>query len=472
MSSEGYSSGYASDDDAPFQPPSAGTTESNPSSEQPQIPVAETENQNTSSEAVSSTESNPTASKPRQKRRDDFELGKLLGEGAFGQVLEVVDKETKIHYAMKVLSKAHIIKEKKMQYVKVERDVMTKLHHFNVTRLLLTFQDPGNLYYVIEYAPNGDLQKVIDKIYTIDVPLVKITCGQILLGLAHIHQNRIIHRDLKPENILLDAQNRVKITDFGTSKIFGKDQPFQVERGSFVGSADYVSPETLLETPIGPSSDLWAFGCILYTLLVGQSPFHTESNYATFQKIQNLEYTFPDFVPEDAKDLISKILVLEPEKRLGNGEYDDNYKSIREHPFFSQIDWDTLPQHPIEEWRPFGPAVEAHKAEEATETYQSMVPELLTIGEQAVFEGFIIKKRKLSSKRRLLVLTNKPRLFYVDMTKKEIKGDIPLTSNTKVVILKGKKWEIDTPDRRYDLTCENKSPEEWKQSIEGVLSKL
>lgn len=471
MSSEGYSSGYASDDDAPFQPPPTETTADEPSPE-PQIPVSENENKNSSNEAVSSTDSNQAENKPRQKRRDDFELGKLLGEGAFGQVLEVVDKETGIHYAMKVLSKAHIIKEKKMPYVKVERDVMTKLHHFNVTRLLLTFQDPGNLYYVIEYAPNGDLQKVIDKIYTIDVPLAKITCGQILLGLAHIHQNRIIHRDLKPENILLDSQNRVKITDFGTSKIFEKDEPFQVDRGSFVGSADYVSPETLLETPIGPSSDLWAFGCILYTVLVGESPFHTESNYATFQKIQNLNYTIPDFVPEDAKDLITKILVIDPEKRLGHGEYDDNYKSIREHPFFALIDWDTLPQQPVEEWRPFEPAIAARKENETTETFQSQVPELLIMGEQSLFEGYIIKKRKLSSKKRLLVLTNKPRLFYVDMAKKDIKGNIPLTKDTKVVLLKGKKWEINTPDRRYDLTCENCSPEEWKKAIDAVLAKL
>ncbi|KAK8882783.1 3-phosphoinositide dependent protein kinase-1 [Tritrichomonas musculus] len=470
MSSEGYSSGYASDDDAPFQPPPPQEVPAeNPSPEQEQIKEAE---QSASTEAISSTDSNPVQNKPRQKRRDDFEIGKLLGEGAFGQVLEVVDKETKIHYAMKVLSKAHIIKEKKMPYVKVERDVMTKLHHFNVTRLLLTFQDPGNLYYVIEYAPNGDLQKVIDRIYTVDVPLAKITCGQILLGLAHIHQNRIIHRDLKPENILLDSQNRVKITDFGTSKIFGKDEPFQVERGSFVGSADYVSPETLLETPIGPSSDLWAFGCILYTLLVGESPFHTESNYATFQKIQNLQFTIPDFVPEDAKDLITKILVLDPEKRLGNGEYDDNYKSIREHPFFALIDWDNLPEQPVEEWRPFEPAIAARKESEHTETFQSQVPELLIMGEQSVFEGYIIKKRKLSSKKRLLVLTNKPRLFYVDMAKKEIKGSIPLTKETSVVVLKGKKWEINTPERRYDLTAENNTPDEWKQAIDGVLAKL
>lgn len=279
----------------------------------------------------------------RQKRRDDFNLGELLGHGAFGQVIKVTDKETGHEYAMKVLSKSHIVKEKKMNYVKVERDVMTKLRHPNIVRLCLTFQDPGNLYYVIEYAKNGDLQKVLDQKKTLSLECTKVLTGQVLLALAHIHQHHIIHRDIKPENILLDEKNRVKVTDFGTAKMFDKDAPFFVERGSFVGSADYVSPEVLNETPVGPASDMWSFGCLIYTLLVGNSPFHTDSMYETFQKIQNLQYSIPNTVPKDAKDLIQKLLVVDTKKRIGDGEYDSNYESIRNHPFYKGINWDTLP---------------------------------------------------------------------------------------------------------------------------------
>ncbi|KAH0787740.1 AGC family protein kinase [Histomonas meleagridis] len=283
----------------------------------------------------------------RQKRRDDFNLCELIGHGAFGQVLRVTDKETGKNYAMKVLSKAHIVKEKKMNYVKVERDVMTKLRHPNIVRLCLTFQDPGNLYYVIEYAKNGDLQKVLNEKKTLSIENTKIIMGQVLLALAHMHQHRIIHRDMKPENILLDEHNRVKITDFGTAKMFAADVPFYVERGSFVGSGDYVSPETLNETPVGPSSDLWSYGCILYTLLVGQPPFHTDSMYETFQRIQNLQYEIPESVPNDAKDLIKKLLIIDPTKRIGHGEYESNYAPIREHPFFNGIEWESLPTKEI-----------------------------------------------------------------------------------------------------------------------------
>ncbi|OHS98010.1 3-phosphoinositide-dependent protein kinase 1 [Tritrichomonas foetus] len=437
-----------------------------------------------------SSAKNNAEDKPKQKRRDDFDLGKLLGEGAFGQVLEVIDKETQKHYAMKVLSKAHIVKEKKMQYVKVERDVMSLLNHPNIVKLLLTFQDPGNLYYVIEYAPNGDLQKVLDQYYALDVPSTIVLCGQILLGLAHIHQNRIIHRDLKPENILLDSENRAKITDFGTSKIFSKSDDFFLQRGSFVGSADYVCPETLIETPIGPASDLWSFGCILYTMLVGEPPFKSDSNYATFQKIEKLEYSIPDFVPMHAKDLISKLLVLEPSDRIGYNDFASDYEAIRNHPFFAFVDWDSLPTKSPPAFESFASALQRKQKADAKvngnanlngnvngsvngsgNVNGTQVADLLMNGEVSVFEGLITKKRRLSSKKRLLVLTNKPRLFYVDMTKKEIKGDIPLNENTTVSIKKGKKWAIKVPGRKYDLIAESCDPSAWKSALDNVLNK-
>ena len=410
-----------------------------------------------------------TTNSHRQKRKKDFDLGNLLGQGAFGEVIEAVDKETHIKYAMKILSKSHIKKENKIKYAITERDAMMLLDHPNITKLFLTFQDPENLYYVIEYAEHGDLQRVLDKYYALSIPCVSNLMGQVLLGIAHMHKKKIIHRDLKPENILLDKNNRAKITDFGTCKIFGKDDKFILERGSFVGSADYVSPEVLDETPVGPSSDLWSYGCILYTLLVGETPFNTESNYCTFQRISNLDYKVPDFVPQHAKDLIEKLLIFDPEKRLGNGEFDDDYISIREHPFFAFTNWDELPKAPTPDWSSFQPAL-ANREKKAilSSTINSQVPELLEEGEGVLFEGMIQKKRKLSIKNRLLVLTNKPRLFYCNK-KKCIKGEIPITKDLVVKIENKKKWSITIPGRVYDIRCETGTPQEWKTHIEDIL---
>ena len=437
--------------------------------------------------------------KPRQKRKDDFNLGNILGQGAFGQVIEVEDKETGNHYAMKILSKVHIMKEKKMNYVKIERDVMTKLSHPNIVRLFLTFQDPGNLFYVVELAKNGDLQKALNRFHSIDISCSKILLGQILLAIAHMHQNKILHRDLKPENILLDSNNRVKITDFGTAKIFGPDEPFFVQRGSFVGSADYVSPETLNETPVGPSSDLWSFGCMIYSLFVGQGPFHTESSYATFQKIETNNFEIPEFVPIEAKDLIIKLLKLQPEERLGHNDYLTNYKSIREHSFFEGIEWDTLPKLSCPTLNSFQPSEEYYQTKlknqqflkenkiieeeikiinniqpkiENNNTIKSEMEHFLLANEKILFEGNVIKSVFLSSKERKFVLTDRPRLFYVDIKNNLVKGSIPLCKELKVNILKDNKWEIIVPGRTYNLRSEKSIMEGFINSINNLIQQL
>jgi 3-phosphoinositide dependent protein kinase-1 len=444
--------------------------------------------------------------KPRQKRKDDFHLGEVLGQGAFGQVLKVTDKETGREYAMKILSKQHIIKEKKMDYVKVERDVMTKLNHPNIVRLVLTFQDPENLHYVIEYASGGDLQRVLNEHKSLDTEIVQVVMGQTILALAHMHQNRIIHRDLKPENMLLDGERRLKITDFGTAKIFSADVPFELEKGSFVGSADYVCPETLMEVPVGPSSDLWSFACILYAFIAGVPPFRAESNYAIFERIQAGNYTFPDWFPADAKDLISKLLIVEAKDRLGHGEYGDGYASIREHPFFSKItDWDSLPNESPPPWAPFRKTAGVTRAASASviapsnpaalspdaghETSKSMIvtgtsseiqpesgqskyPHFLLTTEKCILEGPIVKKRYLSVKKRWLVLTSNPRLFYVNQETKQVMGEIPLNSETKVVLGGGDKWSIEVPGRVYSLQVSGApSPSEWKEKIERQMAR-
>jgi 3-phosphoinositide dependent protein kinase-1 len=153
---------------------------------------------------------------PHQKRRDDFTLGDVLGQGAFGQIVKVTDKEDGQEFAMKILSKNHIVREKKMDDVEVERDVMRRCRHPNIIRLIWTFEDTSNMYSVIELARNGDLQAVLNDRHHLNVECTRVATGQILLGMAHMHKKRILHQDLKPENILLDGENRVKITDFGT----------------------------------------------------------------------------------------------------------------------------------------------------------------------------------------------------------------------------------------------------------------
>lgn len=277
--------------------------------------------------------------------------------------------------------KRHIIKEKKTQYVKREKEVLNMLagakHSF--VRLFCTFQDMERLYFVLSYAKNGELLPYINKVGSFDIECTKFYSAEILRGLEYLHGLGIIHRDLKPENILLDEKMHVLITDFGSAKIL-KDDPETVltttpasdadaqqqyrrdRRGSFVGTAQYVSPELLTEKTASRASDLWALGCIVYQMVAGLPPFRSRSEYMIFQKILKLEYEIPDGFCELARSLVSQLLVLEPTQRLGAlDEHGAGYPSIRAHPFFEGVDFETLHEQTPPPIYPYLPGTSEHE---------------------------------------------------------------------------------------------------------------
>lgn len=281
----------------------------------------------------------------------DFNFGRTLGEGSYSTVLAATDRQTGREYAIKVLDKRHIIKEKKVKYVNIEKDTLNRLtEHPGVVRLYYTFQDERSLYFVLDLAAGGELLGVLKRTGSFDEECTRFYGAQILDSVAYMHTRGIIHRDLKPENVLLDENMHTKITDFGTAKILSLDsgtrdgQDFADGAGnpldgaetdravSFVGTAEYVSPELLTDKNACKASDLWALGCIIYQLLAGRPPFKASNEYQTFQKIVALDYHFPDGFPPVARDLVERLLVLDPSKRLP-------VEHIRTHPFFDGIQW-------------------------------------------------------------------------------------------------------------------------------------
>lgn len=277
----------------------------------------------------------------------DFNFGRTLGEGSYSTVLAATDRQTLREYAIKVLDKRHIIKEKKVKYVNIEKDTLNRLtEHPGVVRLYYTFQDERSLYFVLDLASGGELLGFLKKTGTFDVDCTRFYGAQILDAIDYMHSRGIIHRDLKPENVLLDDQMHVKITDFGTAKILDlkksngvgstSGDPMEAAEAdraqSFVGTAEYVSPELLTDKNACKASDLWAFGCIIYQLIAGRPPFKAANEYMTFQKIVGLEYSFPDGFPPLARDLVERLLVLDPITRLP-------MEHIKSHPFFEGITW-------------------------------------------------------------------------------------------------------------------------------------
>ncbi|KAJ6115554.1 Serine/threonine-protein kinase PKH2 [Penicillium sp. IBT 18751x] len=280
----------------------------------------------------------------------DFNFGNTLGEGSYSTVVFATDRQTLKEYAIKILDKRHIIKEKKVKYVNIEKDTLNRLtDHPGIVRLYYTFQDERSLYFVLDLAKGGELLGVLKRMSTFDEECTRFYGAQILDTIDYMHKRGVIHRDLKPENVLLDHQMHVKITDFGTAKILkvprkadestssipqldSTDIPEEERASSFVGTAEYVSPELLTDKNACKASDLWAFGCIIYQLLAGRPPFKAGNEYQTFQKIVALDYEFPIGFPAVARDLVERLLVLDPARRL-------QIEHIKNHEFFDGISW-------------------------------------------------------------------------------------------------------------------------------------
>lgn len=295
---------------------------------------------------------NGVVSKIVKKSMKDFILGRTLGEGSYSTVIAARDRQTSKEYAIKILDKRHIIKEKKVKYVYIEKDTLNKLgNHPGIVQLYYTFQDERNLYFVLSLASNGELLGFVKHFGSLNEECTRYYGAQILDAVQYIHDCGIIHRDLKPENVLLDEKMKIKITDFGTAKILEPPEKLINEitkmgeknndvdnedrfsrANSFVGTAEYVSPELLIDKVAYKSSDIWAYGCIIYQLFVGRPPFKASNEYQTFQKIINLKYQFPPNFPPNAKDLCERILVLDPLKRL-------SIEELKSHAFFNGMPW-------------------------------------------------------------------------------------------------------------------------------------
>ncbi|EIN11732.1 kinase-like protein [Punctularia strigosozonata HHB-11173 SS5] len=282
----------------------------------------------------------------------DFEFGDILGEGSYSTVMYGKSRATGQEYAIKVLDKAHLKRNNKLQTALAEKDSLVRLGsgHPGIVRLHYAFHDEWSLYFVLDYAPNGELQSRISRMGSLSTTCARYYAAQLVDALEYMHNRGVIHRDLKPENLLLDKDFRIKITDFGTGKIVDSAA---VRSKTFVGTAQYVSPELLESSETSKSSDLWALGCIIYQMIAGRFTFTGLSEYLTWQKIKALEYTFPDGFDEDAKDLVTRLLLKDPAARLGAGppESENSMEALRSHPFFKEVNWKTLwtdPAPPLE----------------------------------------------------------------------------------------------------------------------------
>ncbi|KAK7394947.1 hypothetical protein VNO78_15488 [Psophocarpus tetragonolobus] len=273
---------------------------------------------------------------------DDFEILKVVGQGAFAKVYQVRKRGTSEIYAMKVMRKDKIMEKNHAEYMKAERDIWTKIEHPYVVQLRYSFQTKYRLYLVLDFVNGGHLffQLYHQGLFRED--LARIYTAEIVSAVSHLHSNGIMHRDLKPENILLDADGHVMLTDFGLAKQFEES----TRSNSMCGTLEYMAPEIILGKGHDKAADWWSIGVLLFEMLTGKPPFCGGSRDKIQQKIVKDKIKLPAFLSSEAHSLLKGLLQKEATRRLGCGPR--GVEEIKGHKWFKPINWRKLEAREIQ----------------------------------------------------------------------------------------------------------------------------
>ncbi|THC91672.1 hypothetical protein EYZ11_008867 [Aspergillus tanneri] len=255
---------------------------------------------------------------PKKLHLGMFEIGKPLGKGKFGRVYLAKERSSGFVCALKVLHKSELQQGGVQKQVRREIEIQSNLRHPNVLRLYGHFHDSKRIFLILEFAGRGELYKHLRKEHRFPEWKAAQYIAQMAAALKYLHKKHVMHRDIKPENILVGIHGEIKISDFGWSVHAPNNR-----RQTMCGTLDYLPPEMLKpgtqDSYYNEKVDLWSLGVLTYEFLVGEAPFE-DTPVMTQRRIARADMAVPSFVSPEAKDLIKRLLVLEPEKRISLDE--------------------------------------------------------------------------------------------------------------------------------------------------------
>jgi aurora kinase A len=254
---------------------------------------------------------------PRSLQISDFEVGRVLGEGLFGRVYLARTKNEKKIMALKVLYKKTLEKENVVPQLKQEVEIHSRLKHPNIVRMYSYFHDHDRVYLLLEYCPDGSLFDALKSspCKRFEESKAASIMRQICSALSLCHRYQIVHRDIKPENILIGKDGTVKLADFGWA-VANRTTESKMRRTTLCGTVEYLAPEMVESLPYDERVDAWMVGVLLFEMLIGTPPFSATTAGDTYDKISNCALSIPDFVSDGARDLLSRLLVKDPELRF------------------------------------------------------------------------------------------------------------------------------------------------------------
>ena len=279
---------------------------------------------------------------------EELVFERVIGIGNSGRVYLVIHRKSKQVYALKAMEKLKIRHAKQVQHTKNELDILKSLHHPFCTKFVGAYQDNIWLYILQEYLPGGEFFSYLQDHPSLSEKDCQFYAANVLLALEHIHHHSMIYRDLKPENLLLDTEGFIKIADFG----FAKKMKAGLRTFTICGTPAYQAPEIISRKGTGKEADIWSLGILIYEMQFGETPFESADAdpMQTYKLAGSGRFTVPKSASLELKDLLYKILTVDPLKR-------PTLQNIKEHKWFKNMNWEVLLQRKITP--PFKPTIKS-----------------------------------------------------------------------------------------------------------------
>ncbi|KAK2883760.1 hypothetical protein Q8A67_017397 [Cirrhinus molitorella] len=259
-----------------------------------------------------------------------------LGVGGFGKVELVTTLQHRTYFAMKKISKQHVVAKKQEVHILLEKKILQAIQCDFIVRLHAAFKDSRYIYMIMEFCPGGEIWTKLKELGRFEENIAVFITACVVEAFAYLHNKGILYRDLKPENLILDCKGYVKLVDFGFAKELSRGE----KTYSFCGTPEYIPPEIIQNQGHDFAADFWSLGILIYELLVGSPPFSSSDPQKIYAKILDGVLNFPSYMGEGAKSLISKLCRPRPGQRLGNTK--NGIKDVRHHRWFNSINWHKL----------------------------------------------------------------------------------------------------------------------------------
>lgn len=290
---------------------------------------------------------------------NDYDIVKLISNGAYGAVYLVKHKQTRQRFAMKKINKNNLMLRNQVEQVFAERDILSFTDNPFVVTLYCSFETRKHLCLVLEYVEGGDCATLLKNIGPLPPDMARLYIAEIVLAIEYLHMYGIVHRDLKPDNLLITALGHIKLTDFGLSKMglmslatnlcegYIDSETRQFSDKQVYGTPEYIAPEVIMRLGYGKPVDFWSLGIIAYEFHIGCPPFFGDTPEELFAHTVNDEIEWPEdsdvpdnecAIASEVKDLTRQLLQHHPRDRLGTG----GAHEVKEHIYFKDLDWNSI----------------------------------------------------------------------------------------------------------------------------------